>query len=116
MSTYPQRAQHGDIDNMSYEELLALGESVGKVSTGASAANISELPERKYKKKRRSTSPDARAGGGGNGGGGGGGSSSSSSSGGGGDGKQGDDDAEQRTCFVCLEEYEEGEQLRTLPW
>jgi E3 ubiquitin-protein ligase BIG BROTHER-like protein len=50
-----------DPDAMSYEELTALGEVVGTVSTGISAAQLAALPVRTF----------AGCGGGGGGGGGG---------------------------------------------
>ena len=48
-------AEHQDpnnpnVDDMSYEQLMALGERVGKVSTGCSKEQIDSLPELTYKK------------------------------------------------------------------
>eukprot|EP00826_Nyctotherus_ovalis_P051368 TRINITY_DN6415_c0_g1_i1.p2 TRINITY_DN6415_c0_g1~~TRINITY_DN6415_c0_g1_i1.p2 ORF type:complete len:117 (+),score=29.96 TRINITY_DN6415_c0_g1_i1:678-1028(+) len=39
-----------DVDRMSYEELLALGELIGKVSKGLTREQISKIPTVPYKK------------------------------------------------------------------
>ncbi|WCJ35457.1 RING/U-box superfamily protein [Euphorbia peplus] len=47
-----------DVDNMSYEELLALEERIGDVSTGLSEENISkQLKQRKYSSAQVETEP-----------------------------------------------------------
>jgi len=40
--------EEDDLDHMSYEELLALGDRIGTVSKGATKAQISQCPERRY--------------------------------------------------------------------
>eukprot|EP00256_Glycine_max_P057523 XP_014625385.1 E3 ubiquitin-protein ligase MBR2 [Glycine max] len=45
-----------DVDNMSYEELLALEERIGNVSTGLSEEIVSKL----LKKKKYSAEPDSQ--------------------------------------------------------
>ena len=41
-----------DVDNMSYEQLMALGDRVGKVNTGCSHEQIESIFEFTYKKGR----------------------------------------------------------------
>jgi len=66
-----------DVDNMSYEELLELGEQLGSVQPkGADETAISLLPTEKW----------------------------SSSSG-----------QELKSCLVCMEDFQEGDELRRLP-
>lgn len=43
-----------DVDNMTYEELLELGEKIGKVSKGLDAKKLAELKVRKYHKVEES--------------------------------------------------------------
>lgn len=78
----------GGIDGMSYEDLLALQDRLGGVSRGATQDQIEALPTRAFHA------------------GGGGGEGASAAAAGG-------QAAEQ--CAVCLSEYEEGENVRTLP-
>ncbi|KAG0463657.1 hypothetical protein HPP92_019726 [Vanilla planifolia] len=69
-----------DVDSMSYEELLALGERIGNVSTGLSEDNIARclcLTRLSWCQKQ-------------------------------------DEEEEERTCVICLEEYEDGQSIGML--
>ena len=83
----------GEID-MSYEGLLALGESVGDVrSRGARQEDISNLPTSTYVAPTATAAAAADAA----------------------DGGTGDAAVEERKCSICLGPFETGEDVKTLP-
>jgi len=101
---HPVMIRHGinpnlDVDNMSYEQLMNLGERLGKVKVGASETDITSLPTAKFSSKPENK--DAKA------------SSSRSNSG---VGKNGKTERKQREeCCFCLEEFRDGDDVRRLP-
>lgn len=89
-----QMLQHMQFGNqMSYEELLELQERMGQVDRGASEEAISSLPTRTY----------------------GGGEASSSMGAGGDNGGASTASSDQTTCAICLEDYAQGSEVKTLP-
>jgi len=82
-----------DLDNMSYEQILALQERLGQVkSRGATETELSTLPSCKFiaKVKKGKGGDDAK-------------------------GKGHKDKVEKEECCFCLEEFKEGENIKRLP-
>jgi hypothetical protein len=79
-----------DISSMSYDEIMELQERLGSVSQGASTQRIDQLPTSKYD------------------------SSSTNDNKSEGNSKKNDDSGDHQ-CSVCMEEFESGETIRTLP-
>merc|ERR1719197_2462125 len=92
---YPPFAGHPDVDSMDYEDLMQLGNRMGRVNRGATNDEIRTLPTRKLKLSRR-TGASAE------------GAASSPAGDEGGDKLDG-------TCTVCMEEWADGDDVRTLP-
>mmetsp|Transcript_22084 Transcript_22084/g.61303 ORF Transcript_22084/g.61303 Transcript_22084/m.61303 type:complete len:274 (+) Transcript_22084:3-824(+) len=89
-----------DVDNMSYEQLLELGGSMGGGARGASRETIDSLPTRSYQSRSAKQSSNSRAE-----------ASTTQASSSGGPGASSD----QYKCCICMSDYEEGDTIRTLP-
>jgi len=100
-----------DVDNMSYEELLELGDRLGQVKRGAPVEAITQLPTSKFRKKAPaplSTSPPIS-------------STTFSTSPPKGDkpspteAKAAPPPSEEKSCCICLDDFQDGEDIRRLP-
>jgi len=93
-----------DLDNMSYEEILALEDRLGKVPHGAPIQAISLLPTSKYQKISHPKSSPLR--------------SVTSPKPGECDKKEKEIKStlsEEKSCCICLEDFQDGEDIRRLP-
>ena len=94
-------------EHMTYEQLLELQESMGFAHRGASEDQISSLPLRSFKKEERGYGCQSSEGGCV-------GCSSSNDAEGGEKGAEAEA-SNEHTCAICLEDYQPGQQVRTLP-
>lgn len=83
----PIVAGQPNVDELSYEELLALEDRMGSVAIAPSAVTVDQLPTHPF-----SSAQLRRTG-----------------------GEGGELDEQLTTCTICLVEYEDGELLKTLP-
>lgn len=74
-----------DLDNMDHDQILRLQEMIGHVPRGASAQQISELPTTKFQDVPESKENPI------------------------------EENDERKKCSICLEQFEEGDEIRTLP-
>jgi hypothetical protein len=82
-----------DVDSMSYEELLELGERMGEVKQrGLKTEDLSVLPTYRWKEggRRRTDEMDEKKG------------------------KGGSEEVEDSQCSICLTPYEQGEEIKRL--
>jgi len=101
-----------DLDNMSYEEILELEERLGKVKRGAPIEVISSLPTSRFQKSKiKSSLPSTPS------------TTTTPSKTGDRVEREGKEkeakspgiSAEEKTCCFCLEDFQDGEEIRRLP-
>jgi len=108
----PFPMQHSvDVDNMSYEELLELGDRLGQVKRGAPVEAITQLPTSKF--RRKAPAPLST-------------STPTSTTIPGSSTTKGDKPSpteakaapppsEEKGCCICLDDFQDGEDIRRLP-
>jgi len=79
-----------NVDMMDHNELLLLGERLGRVSRGAQQSRINELPTRKFVQKPKPVDEKTET-----------------------DGKESGND--KMSCCICMEVFQTSEDVRTLP-